>query len=55
MVSNENFLPEQIVCLENEGSCLYGEVIQIAESGSMFWLRPLMLASWLAGVTPQSG
>ncbi len=55
MVSNNNFLPEQIVCLENEGSCLYGEVIQIAESGSMFWLRPLMLASWSSGVNPQSG
>ncbi|HEY9848914.1 MAG TPA: hypothetical protein V6D28_05625 [Leptolyngbyaceae cyanobacterium] len=44
MNSAVDFQPKQIVCLEYEGTQLYGEVIQIVESRQMTWLRPLMLA-----------
>lgn len=43
MGSGVNFQPNQIVCLEHEGTRLYAEVIQIVESRQMCWVRPLML------------
>lgn len=44
MNSGVDFQPRQIVCLEYEGTQLYGEVIQIVESRQMTWVRPLMMA-----------
>ncbi len=40
----QNFSTYQIVCLEHQQSCLYGEVIQIIESKDLCWMRPLFLA-----------
>jgi hypothetical protein len=42
--------PNQIVCLEQDGTRLYAEVIQCIESRQICWVRPLMLA-----VSPSSG
>ena len=39
-----NFQSHQIVCLEHENTCLYGEVIQVVEQRGMCWFRPWMLA-----------
>jgi hypothetical protein len=39
-----SFAPYQIVCLEHQQSYLYGEVIQVIESKSLCWMRPLLLA-----------
>lgn len=40
----ENFQSHQIVCLEYENTCLYGEVIQVVEQREICWFRPWMLA-----------
>lgn len=42
-VALQNFSTHQIVCLEHQQSCLYGEVIQIIESKDLCWMRPLFL------------
>ena len=44
IVSNQEFQPCQIVCLEYEHTRLYAEVIQVVTSRQMCWARPLMLA-----------
>ncbi len=36
--------PSQIVCLELGATCLYAEVVQIVETRSLCWARPLVLA-----------
>jgi hypothetical protein len=38
-----NFQPCQIVYLEHEASRLYAEVVQVAESRQLCWVRPLLL------------
>lgn len=42
--SLRSFAPYQIVCLEHQQSYLYGEVIQVIESKSLCWMRPILLA-----------
>lgn len=37
------FEPSQIVCLDHNALCLYGEVVQIVESTQICWVRPLLL------------
>lgn len=44
MDAASTFQPHQILCLEHEGTCLYGEVIQVAALRQLCWVRPLMLA-----------
>lgn len=41
-----DFQPRQIVCLEHESSHLYAEVIQVVQSRTMCWVRPLLLAEF---------
>lgn len=41
-----NFQPRQIVCLEQHSTRLYAEVIQVVESRSVGWVRPLLLAEF---------
>lgn len=38
-----NFVPNQIVCLEFGGRCLYAEMIQVVSVRGLCWVRPLML------------
>ena len=33
-----------IVCLEHQNTCLYGEIIQVAEARQIAWVRPLFLS-----------
>lgn len=35
--------PHQVVCIEEENTYLYGEVIQVIEERSMCWVRPWIL------------
>lgn len=41
-----DFQPRQIVCLEHESSYLYAEVIQVVQSRTVCWVRPLLLAEY---------
>ncbi len=43
-----DFQPRQIVCLEHESTCLYAEVIQVAQSRPVCWVRPLLLVEFLS-------
>jgi hypothetical protein len=38
------FKDRQIVCLEHQNICLYGEVIQVIHKRKLCWVRPLILA-----------
>ena len=38
-----SFKANQIICLEHQNNCLYGEVIQIIQQRQLCWLRPLLL------------
>jgi hypothetical protein len=50
-----NFQPCQIVCLEHEASRLYAEVVQVAESRHLCWVRPLVLVlDSFVSVDPQT-
>ncbi len=35
--------PQQIVCLEHQEMCLYAEIVQVAETTLISWLRPVVL------------
>jgi hypothetical protein len=37
------FKVNQIICLEHEKTCLYGEVIQLIPSRGMCWFRPICM------------
>ena len=37
------FKESQIICLEHQGTCLYGEVIQLILEREMCWFRPLYM------------
>ena len=37
------FRESQIICLEHQGTCLYGEVIQLILSRQMCWFRPICM------------
>lgn len=37
------FKVNQIICLEHEQTCLYGEVIQLIPSREMCWFRPICM------------
>lgn len=39
-----HFLPSQIVSLDYQDSCLYGEVVQVISKRELCWVRPLILA-----------
>lgn len=41
------FHPHQILSLDHENSCLYGEVIQVVTKRQICWLRPLALLTRL--------
>ncbi|HLO50315.1 MAG TPA: hypothetical protein VK211_18005 [Kamptonema sp.] len=41
-----NFQPNQIVCLEFGGRCLYAEIIQVVSVRGLCWARPLMLVEF---------
>ena len=43
-----NFQPQQILCLEHAGTCLYAEVIQVVVSRRLCWVRPLLLGAFPA-------
>jgi hypothetical protein len=43
MTFRSKFQLLQVVCLENQASCLYAEVIQIVEERQLCWVRPLAL------------
>ena len=38
-----SFKESQIICLEYEATCLYGEVIQLIPSRGMCWFRPICM------------
>jgi hypothetical protein len=38
--------PQQILCLEHDGTYLYGEVIQIISQRSLCWFRPIALCQF---------
>ncbi|MEL6581458.1 MAG: hypothetical protein AAFQ14_17095 [Cyanobacteria bacterium J06621_12] len=40
---NSSHEAKQILCLEYQGNCLYGEVIQLIPQRQLCWLRPLCL------------
>ena len=37
------FKESQIICLEHEATCLYGEVIQLIPARGMCWFRPICM------------
>ncbi len=37
------FKESQIICLEHETTCLYGEVIQLIPNRGMCWFRPICM------------
>lgn len=37
------FAPHQIVRLSHQASCLYAEVVQVADARDLCWVRPLVL------------
>ena len=41
--SNVPFKVSQIVCLEHQNNCLYGEVIQLIPKRQLCWFRPMCL------------
>ena len=41
--SSVQFKVSQIICLEHEETCLYGEVIQLIEERQMCWFRPICM------------
>lgn len=46
-VSNRSDLPfkvNQIICLEYQHTCLYGEVIQLIPDRELCWFRPICIA-----------
>ena len=43
------FKESQIICLEYQGTCLYGEVIQLILSRQMCWFRPICMTIEKAG------
>ena len=45
-VSNIPFKVNEIICLENDCTCLYGEVIQLLPSRELCWFRPMCLVSF---------
>ncbi len=38
-----SFKTNEIICLENHDTCLYGEVIQILPNRGLCWFRPMCL------------
>ena len=44
-----DFKVNEIICLENQNTCLYGEVIQILPSRGLCWFRPMCLVVSDAG------
>jgi hypothetical protein len=48
-----NFQPRQILCLPDQADRLYVEVIQVAETRQMYWVRPLVLV--IAKLTGEQG
>jgi hypothetical protein len=42
--SETEFQPRQIVCLQHQNQCLYGELIQFIAKRQLYWVRPLLLA-----------
>jgi hypothetical protein len=42
--SVSDFKDRQIVCLEHQHICLYGEVIQVIHQRKLCWVRPLIIA-----------
>lgn len=40
-----SFQANQIICLEHQDTCLYGEVIQIIYQRQLCWFRPLLLTT----------
>ena len=40
---NQSFKVNQIICLEDRGTCLYGEVIQLISSRGICWFRPICM------------
>lgn len=45
IISNDQFEPRQIVCLEHENIRLYAEVIEVVAARQICWVRPLILAT----------
>ncbi len=39
------FQANQIICLEHDNTCVYGEVIQIIAQRQLCWFRPLFLTT----------
>ena len=52
MELTQNFQPQQILCLEHAGICLYAEVIQVVVSRRLCWVRPLLLGASQASEAP---
>ena len=40
---NPSFRANQIICLEHDNACLYGEAIQLVAHRGLCWFRPLCL------------
>ncbi|MGF1542097.1 MAG: hypothetical protein ACFCU5_16910 [Pleurocapsa sp.] len=41
--TDSSFQANQIICLEYQDTCVYGEVIQIIEQRQLCWFRPFLL------------
>lgn len=44
------FKPNEIICLEYQNSCVYGEAIQVIPQRRLCWFRPLFMITYSAEI-----